>query len=108
MLLGGRCNCVLLSLQVVAPHVVPEGPLLPAVLVLLVLLQRVLPPQVGWLEDGGEVGAMLEEDKEDGKGRQEESRRDEERANDVGPRLKGRRTRVRSPLPVPDGHPKQL
>ena len=51
---------------------------------------------------------MLEEDEEGGKGRQEESRRDEERANDVGPRFKGGRIRVSSPLPVPDGHSKQL
>ena len=92
----------------VAPQVVPEAPLLPAVLVLLVLLQRVLPPQVGWLEDGEEVCAMLEEDEEGGKGGQKESRRDEESANDVSPRLEGCRICIRSPLPVVDGDAKEL
>ena len=51
---------------------------------------------------------MLEEDEEGGKGGQEESRRDEERANDVSPRLEGVRILVRSPLPVPDGDAKEL
>ena len=92
----------------VAPQVVPEAPLLPAVLVLLVLLQRVLPPQVGWIEGGGEVVAMLEEDEEGGKGGKEESRRDEESANNVSPRLEGGRICIRSPLPVVDGDAKEL
>ena len=51
---------------------------------------------------------MLVEDEEGGKGRQEESRRDEERANDVSPRLKGSRICMRSPRPVVDGDAKEL
>ena len=63
---------------------------------------------MGWLEDGGEVVAMLVEDEEGGKGGQEERGRDEESANDVSPRLKGGRICMRSPLPVVDGDAKEL
>ena len=62
----------LLPLQVVTPQVVAEGSLLAAVLVLLVLLQSVLPPRVGRLENWEEVGSALVENKEGDDGREEE------------------------------------
>lgn len=95
-----------LSLQVGAVQLVPEDSLLTKVLVLLVLLQRVLPPEVGWLQGLGDVGAMLVEDKEGCKDWQENSRGDQERADDVRPRLKIRLHR--QPLPVGEGHSKEL
>ena len=95
-----------LSLQLGAVQLVPEDSLLTKVLVLLVLLQCVLPPEVGWLQGLGDVGAMLVEDKEGCKDWQENSRGDQERADDVRPRLKIRLHR--QPLPVGEGHSKEL
>ena len=95
-----------LSLQVGAVQLVPEDSLLTKVLVLLVLLQCVLPPEVGWLQGRRDVGAMLVEDKEGCKDWQENSRGDQERADDVRPRLKIRLHR--QPLPVGEGHSKEL
>ena len=62
----------LLPLQVAAPQVVAEGSLLAAVLVLLVLLQGVLPPRVGRLENRGPVGSAPVENNEGDDGREEE------------------------------------
>ena len=95
-----------LSLQVGAVQLVPEDSLLTKVLVLLVLLQCVLPPEVGWLQGLGDVGAMLVEDKEGCKDWQENSRGDQERAEDVRPRLKA--GLHRQPLPFGEGDGKEL
>ena len=95
-----------LSLQVGAVQLVPEDSLLTKVLVLLVLLQCVLPPEVGWLQGLGDVGAMLVKDKEGCKDWQENSRGDQERAEDVRPRLKA--GLHRQPLPFGEGDSKEL